>query len=168
MKKIIIIALCLIVITAAVLTVVFYPREGEIDISGTKIVQYLLSGNGPVDENDLAAWSDIERRKCYNDNDDICWKYGKDIFVQDEKGNYESKSVPLVYVFEEPVFDDVSCSATWVKNRIDRLPYSVECKISGSNLQIHIRIFSEKKNEVDLCAMLDEMYPYIVGNEEVR
>lgn len=168
MKKIIIIALCLIVITAAVLTVVFYPREGEIDISGTKIVQYLLSGNGPVDGKNLAVWSDTERRKCHNDNDDICWKYGKDIFVQDEKGNYESKSVPLVYVFEEPVFDDVSCSATWVKNRVDRLPYRVECEICGSNLEIYIVIFSEKKNEVDLCALLDEMYPYIVGDEELQ
>lgn len=167
MKKIIIIALCLIVITAAVLTVVFYPREGEIDISGTKIVQYLLSGNGPVDDKGLAAWSDIERVKCYNDNNDVCWKYGKDIFVQNEKGEDETKSVPIVYVFEEVVFDDVSYSATWEKNSVDRMPYSVECKISGSNLQIHIRIFSEKKNEVDLCAMLDEMYPYIVGEEEL-
>lgn len=170
MKKFLIFLLCAALAVMAVIGVNYHLKNGNIDISETKLIKYLQAGGGPVSGSRLSEWSGKEGVTYPNSSVVI---YSKDIPQTEEgawlltKNENHLAGVRGVFLFDEEIFGSLSYQATWGKDTLND-DYHVKCEIGVSNLSILIFYDCKKKNSFDLCAMLDEIYPYIVGDEELQ
>lgn len=170
MKKMLKILLCAVLVIVAVIGIDHHLKNGTIDISKTKLVQYLQAGGGPVSGSGLTEWSGNEGVEHPESSMVV---YGKDILQTEESELSDMMNLvqiaggSYVFLYDEEQFDGLAYEATWGKDTLFG-NYYFKCEIKASNIYVIIVFDSEKKNEVDLCAMLDEMYPYIVGDEELQ